>query len=268
MNLRLTQAATVADNQPDAEYFAVMAAHAAQHWWYRSRRELISLLLNGAIPPGATALDVGCGTGDTMAVLHGLGATTVAGTDLSGEALRYARHHRGRATVLASRAEQLPFADACADVVVSTDVLEHLDDDHRAALEYRRVLKPGGRLLVTVPAYRWLWSAADDRAGHRRRYARNELPAVIAAAGFTVDRRTHFFSFLVPPALLIRKTPLGRLAPGTDEDASGGPLVGGMLSALAAVERRVLTRHALPLGLSVAVLATRPVLAPADLAQP
>jgi SAM-dependent methyltransferase len=244
-------------HQPDAGYFAVMADHAADHWWYRSRRSLMALLLDGAVPAGGTALDVGCGTGETMALLRRLGATTVAGTDLSDDALAHARRRGGTATAMAALAEQLPFADACADVLVSTDVLEHLDDDRRAVREYGRVLKPGGRLLVTVPAYGWLWSAADDRAGHRRRYARHQLAAVVAAEGFTVDRATHFFSFLVPPAVVIRKTPLGRLTADTDEDASGGPLVGRVLSGLAAAERRVLRRHRIPIGLSMVVLATR-----------
>jgi len=240
---------------PDAGYFAVMADNAAGHWWYVARRELFRQLLTGRLAPGATALDVGCGTGETMAVLRELGATVVAGTDLSDDALGYARHHP-HAPVLAARAEQLPFATGCADLVVSSDVLEHLDDDGAGLREYHRVLRPGGVLLVTVPSYRWLWSAHDDRAGHRRRYRRAELTTAVTAAGFRVVLASAFFSFLVPPAALIRRTPLGRLTADTDEEASAGPAVTMVLGRLAATERAVLRRRTIPFGLSQVVLAT------------
>ncbi len=241
--------------QPDADYFAVMAARATGHWWYVARRELFRQLLAGRVQPGATALDVGCGTGETMAVLRQLGAHRVAGTDLSENALAYARHHP-QGAVLAATAEQLPFADGCADVLVSSDVLEHLSDDRRALREYRRVLKPGGLLLVTVPSYQWLWCAHDVRAGHRRRYRLAELTAAVGSAHFRVERSSYFFSYLVPPAIALRRTPLGRLTADTDEAASAGRVSSAVLSRLGSVERVVLRRHSIPFGLSQVMLAS------------
>ncbi len=243
------------DRQPDAEYFAVMAERATGHWWYVARRELFRQLLAGRVQPGTTALDVGCGTGETMAVLRELGAGRVAGTDLSDDALAYARHHP-QGSVLAATAEQLPFADGCADLLVSSDVLEHLDDDRVALREYRRVLRPGGLLLVTVPSYQGLWSAHDERAGHRRRYRLSELTSAVESTRFRVERASYFFSYLVPPALAVRRTPLGRLTADTDEEASAGRVASAVLSRLGAAERAVLRRRSLPFGLSQVVLAS------------
>lgn len=243
-------------NQPDAEYFAVMAHNAANHWWYRARRAMFHALLDGRVPPGGTALDVGCGTGETIGVLRELGARRVAGTDLSDDALGYARSRGSQGSILAALAEELPFPDGCADVVVSSDVLEHLDDDRLALREYRRVMRDGATLLVTVPSYRWLWCHLDNRAGHRRRYVVDELADKVAEAGFAVDHRTYYFSFLLPAAAMIRRTPLGRFTPDTDEDASGGKLVSWVLAHLSNLERKVLVSKRVPFGLSQLVLAT------------
>lgn len=241
---------------PDEHYFQVMADSAPSHWWYTARRALFEQLLAGLVPRGATALDVGCGTGETMALLHQLGATRVAGTDISEDALAHARGRGAGGTVMAALAERLPCADGRVDVLVSSDVLEHLTDDRVALTEYRRVMRPGATLLVTVPSYRWLWSELDERAGHHRRYRLGELTEAVGACGFAVQRASYFFSFLVPPAIAIRRTPLGRLTPATDEDASGGPLATAVLSRLAAGERQLLRRRDLPFGLSAVVVAT------------
>jgi ubiquinone/menaquinone biosynthesis C-methylase UbiE len=241
-------------NQPGADYFAVMADAAAGHWWYVARRALFRDLLTGRVPAGGTVLDIGCGTGETMALLRELGAARVAGTDLSDHALAHARSRGG--PVAAALAEALPFPSACADVLVSADVIEHVDDDRVALREYRRVLRPGGTLLVTVPSYAWLWCEHDDRAGHRRRYRLTELRDAVHGGGFRVERSSYYFSFLVPPAAALRRTPLRRLTSGTDEEASGGALAGRVLGGLATAERRFLRHRTVPFGLSQMVLAT------------
>ncbi len=246
--------AVMPGHQPGREYFEVMAESAGGHWWYQARRALFSDLLDGLVPTGGTAIDVGCGTGETLTVLRALGAARAAGTDLSADALLAATAN-GEAAVTRALAEQLPFPDRCADVLVSSDVLEHLDDDRLALREYRRVLRPGGTLLVTVPSYQWLWCHLDERAGHRRRYRLGELCDAVAGSGFDISSRSHYFSFLVPPAAVLRRTPLGRLSPATDEDASDGPLVSRAMLALSSAERRLLRRRAIPVGLSQFVLA-------------
>lgn len=246
--------------QPDAVYFEVMAAQARTHWWYESRRHLITQMLGGRVVPGAVVVDVGCGTGDNFAALEAVTTRSVVGAELSPQALRHAPPSRaGCVRVSIARAECLPFASGCADVVTSLDVVEHLDDDVAALREYRRLLRPGGWLLLTVPAYQWLWSHHDEWAAHRRRYGADQLAGAVEAAGLAVDRVTYFNSFLVPPAVLLRRTPLRRLVRGADDEVgTSRPSVHRAMTALAAAERRVARRGRVPFGLSILLLGRVP----------
>jgi SAM-dependent methyltransferase len=245
-----------AGEQPDTAYFEVMAAESDRHWWYRARWELVRELLADRVPPGATAVDVGCGTGEVLHLLREAGARRVVGSDLSTEALHHAAARGHRERLLVSRAERLPLPDGCADVLVSLEVIEHLDSDLAALREYRRVLRPGATLLVTVPAYESLWGEHDDWAGHRRRYGAGQLARSVRRCGFRVVRTSYYFSFLVPPAFLVRRTPLGRFVASTDEAASSSPLADRVLSGAARAERALL-RHVgrLPFGLSILSIA-------------
>jgi SAM-dependent methyltransferase len=256
----VTAGASVADvPAPGADYFDVMADHVDDHWWYAARRQLLAEVLVGRVPAGSVAVDVGCGAGGSLAVLSQLGAGVVVGTDLVPEALANAAPRLGSASLAASRAEQLPLRSDGADVLVSLDVIEHLDDDVAALAEYRRVLRRGGALVVSVPAYPSLWSSHDEWAGHRRRYQQKTLVAALDRAGFEVERATHVFSFLVPPALVLRRTPLRRFVSGNDDDASASPLVSKVLGGAARAERAVLRRTGrLPVGLSLLAVAHHP----------
>jgi SAM-dependent methyltransferase len=243
-------------DQLSAEYFDVMATFAERHWWYVSRRKLAvhAIASSHDRRRAGRALDIGCGTGEMLAELRDLGFGVV-GSDLSDDALARARRI---APVLQSVAESLPYPDETVDCIASMDVVEHLDDDVVALREYHRVLRPGGTLLLTVPAYQWLWSAHDDWACHRRRYTARQLRASVTAAGLTVERSTYYNSFLLPPAILLRRTPLKRFVKGTAEEVSYvRPSVNRMFGLLAAAERAVARRVGIPFGLSILLLARR-----------
>lgn len=245
----------------DDHYFDVMAQQARGHWWYRARRALVAQVLAGELAPGARVVDVGCGTGDNLPALEAAtGGGAVVGVELSPYAVRHApRSDDGGVRTGVSRAEALPFADACADLVTSMDVIEHLDDA-AALAEYRRILRPGGLVLLTVPAYMWLWSEHDDWAAHLRRYTRPRLVAAVEGAGFVPVRTSYFNSFLVPPAAVLRCTPVRRLVTvEQDEVGAASPAVDRMMTGLAAVERRLVRRgRSVPFGLSIMTLARRP----------
>lgn len=250
---------TGVDHQPDAAYFDTMARHARTHWWYVARRTLVAETLERYDVPPGLVLDVGCGTGDNLEMLSRVSGAPAIGTDLSTYALQHARRgpHGGVRSVVA-RAEALPFAGETCGLLASMDVVEHLDDDYVGLREYRRVLVSRGLLLLTVPAYEWLWGEHDVRAAHRRRYRVGQLVAVVEAAGFEVLRTTYYNSFLVPAAALLRRTPLRRLVKQTDEEVGNTrPFVSNVMTKVSSAERRVALRSSVPFGLSILLVGRR-----------
>lgn len=153
-----------------------------RHWWYSARRAMVRRELVDLAP--GRALDVGCGSGGNSAVLRDLGWDVTA-MDLSAEAVRAARRRGLR--VLRGDARALPFRDGDFDLVISTDSWEHIEEHDLVAAEAHRVLRPNGTLFVAVPAGMDLWSGHDVALGHRRRYERDELVALVQRAGFSVQ---------------------------------------------------------------------------------
>jgi SAM-dependent methyltransferase len=173
-----------------------------RHWWYRGRRTVLDGVIAGlGMPAHARILDAGCGSGRNMVELARYGAVT--GVELSETSVALARE-RGVGDVLAGSVLEMPFADDSFDVAVSLDVIEHLEDDLAALRELRRTVAPGGALLLTVPAYQWLWSGHDEINHHHRRYTRRSLQRVAERAGWSQLRTTYFNSLLLPAAILLR----------------------------------------------------------------
>ena len=252
-------APTGIDAQPEDEYFDLMASVAEAHWWYRGRRALVRQQLRRRFRRGSVALDVGCGTSETLDVLRSLGAGAAVGTDLSEAALRYAGRRRPRPDVVRSLAEHLPIRDGSIGCLVSMDVIEHLDDDVLALREYVRVLEPGAVVLLTVPAYEFLWGEHDERACHRRRYTAAQLRDAAEQAGIAVQRITYYYSFLLPGAYLVRRTPLKRLITVTDDEAAMmHPLLEATFTVLAWFERKVARFVRIPFGLSILLIGRTP----------
>ena len=173
-----------------------------RHWWYRGRRTVLDRVLDGlGLPTHARILDAGCGSGRNMIELARRG--TVTGVELSQPSVEKARA-RGCGEVVEGSVLEMPFADASFDLAVSLDVIEHLEDDLGALRELRRTVAPGGALLLTVPAYQWLWSGHDEINHHQRRYTRRSLQEVAERAGWRQERTSYFNSLLLPVAILLR----------------------------------------------------------------
>jgi SAM-dependent methyltransferase len=173
-----------------------------RHWWYRGRRTVLEKVIARLdLPPGARILDAGCGSGRNMVELSRHG--TVTGVELSETSVAIARN-RGVGDVVAGSVLDMPFPDASFELAVTLDVIEHLEDDLGALREMRRTVAPGGALLVTVPAYQWLWSGHDEINHHHRRYTRGSLQAVAEQAGWRQVRTTYFNALLLPVAILLR----------------------------------------------------------------
>src|SRR3954454_19672450 len=174
-----------------------------RHWWFVGRREILLRLLAhhlGGSGSDREILDVGCGTGTMLGYLSAFG--TARGIDADDSAVDYAR--RRGATADHVPPGPLPFSDASFDLVTALDVLEHIADDRAALAEMRRVLRPGGTLLLTVPAYEFLWGPQDEISHHERRYVARALRARLRAADVRIDRLTYFNTLLFPPIAAIR----------------------------------------------------------------
>jgi len=186
-----------------------------RHWWYRGRRNLLARVIDDlGLPRPARVLDAGCGSGRNMVDLARLGPIT--GIELSDTSVLLARE-RDVGEVIEGSVLDMPFDDASFDLATSLDVIEHLEDDLGALRELRRVVAPGGCLLVTVPAYQWLWSGHDVVNHHHRRYTRRSLQAVAERAGWRQTRTSYFNSLLLPVAILLRA--LERLNTKTTESS-------------------------------------------------
>jgi SAM-dependent methyltransferase len=179
------------------------------HFWFRCRRDLLVHLLRRHAPDARSFCEVGCGNGSVLAtVARALPGMTLCGVEASIAGLRHARRRVPHARLLQGDATRLPFVEEF-DAVGTFDVLEHLDDDLAALRSIHRALRPGGVLLATVPQHRWLWSAADTAACHRRRYTRAILAERLTAAGFTVCRQTSYLVWLLPAMIAARRGPSG-----------------------------------------------------------
>jgi SAM-dependent methyltransferase len=186
-----------------------------QHWWYRGRRTVLDVVIARlGLPQRARILDAGCGSGRNMVELARRG--TVTGIELSETSVALARQ-RDAGEVVAGSVLEMPFAEDSFDLAVSLDVIEHLEDDLGALRELRRTVAPGGSLLVTVPAYQWLWSGHDEINHHHRRYTRRSLQRVAEQAGWRQTRTTYFNSLLLPVAIVLRV--LDRVSTKTTESS-------------------------------------------------
>ena len=189
--------------------YAIMYRVEGEHWWFVGRRRILESFVqricqdlkreSGVERP--RILDVGCGTGANLEMLSQFGEAE--GVDVSMEALAFCRE-RGLANVHLGAAEKLPYEDESFDLVTALDVVEHLDDDRAGLREMRRVLRPGGRALLFVPAFMFLWGVQDDVSHHRRRYRIPELRRVVGEAGFKVERTTYANLTFFAPILLGR----------------------------------------------------------------
>ena len=220
------------------------------YWWYTARSALLEAALGDQLGHPARLLDVGSADGPSVTWMRGDHHVSV---DLDPRGLRPGRGVQASALTL-------PFRDASFDVVAAFDVVEHCEPEAQALAELARVLRPGGRLLLSVPAYQWAWSDHDVRAGHHRRYTRPRLLAAVRVAGFDVRRCSYGLAGVYPAFAAERLA--RRLRRGSTSDDSlpqpSAP-VERVLLGLSRAEARWLRRRDLPFGSSIFLAGEKPV---------
>ncbi len=224
------------------------------HWWFVSRRRILAKILNSHLKPmdNRTVLEIGCGTGGNLQVLSRFGA--LSAMELDDSALKWAKEKKLCTVKKGSLPFDIPFENRF-DLVCMLDVLEHIEDDERSLAEVRKILNPEGHLLLTVPAFDFLWNDNDVVNHHVRRYSKNKLVERLRQSGYQVKYCTYFNTFLFPMALaniffnkiFNRKSGSGAVLPSK--------IVNHIFKIIFTSERVFLPNLSFPLGVSLLVFA-------------
>ncbi len=234
----------------DKELVLKIAEIEDSHWWYVGRRAIVEQLLCDLQPVDkAQILEIGCGSGGNLSMLSQYGDVVAIEPDPT--ARQIAAGRKVCPVYEGYLPDHIPHQQKNFDIVVALDVIEHVADDNSSVSRMVELTKPGGHILVSVPAHQWLWSGHDEINGHHRRYSRKSLAKTFSDDRIEVLRLTYFNSFLFPAAVVARL--IGRGSKGALDLPRTG--TNQLLSRIFRTERRILPRYNLPFGLSLLLLA-------------
>lgn len=238
----------------DQEYYLEMAAAEDEHWWFVARRRIIERVLDSLRLDGENdILEVGCGSGGNLQLLSQYG--NVYGTDPGATAIEVANKRKIAQVESGALPDNLPFGAKRFDLIAMLDVLEHIDDDLASLNALRKRLKPNGKLLLTVPAYQFLWSKHDVFFHHKRRYLRSQVEWAIDKSGFHVTYSTYFNTILFPvvAATRLMNNIIGK---ENSSDIKMPPkILNTMLTWIFGSESLFIPRISFPYGVSILVVA-------------
>ncbi|MFP5329576.1 MAG: class I SAM-dependent methyltransferase [Alphaproteobacteria bacterium] len=241
----------------EAEVYERMAELDSSHWWFEARRDILDSVIRRIVRPPAKAriLEIGCGTGHNLKMFSRFGR--VEATELNETARKLASDRLGRKVRSAALPDLSMFKSSSFDLVALLDVLEHIPDDRQALRAILELLKPGGKLLVTVPGNPWMWSAHDVSHHHHRRYRKAQLRRLAEESGYEVELLSPFNTLLFPPIAAARIA--GKLTGREAADDSLPPApVNALLKSVFSLERFLVGRVPLPFGVSLIGVFRRP----------
>jgi SAM-dependent methyltransferase len=245
----------------DVDAFKFLFEMEKKHFWHTGRKEIILSVLKGVPDIGsARMLEIGCGNGNVLSFLkaHGI---DIEGGDIFLEGLKFCRQNTAGVPLYQIDILALPFQNEF-DVIGLFDVLEHIENDERALGEVNSALKTHGKILLTVPAHKYLWSSWDEVSMHRRRYDRKEIISKLERNGFTILKASYYISFLFPLFLAVRILSKMRRSKNLTETTQSVevqtiPLINTLLLWTIRFEKKLLKYCNLPLGASLLILAQK-----------
>ncbi len=239
------------------------------HWWFSSRTRALNAMMRPILPqsPDFKLLDIGCGAGNMIHHLSKYGQ--VKGLEIDKRPVKKARE-RGYDVDQFDATQPMPFDEGTFDAITALDVIEHNEDDMAILADSYRILKPGGHIIITVPAFMWLWTDNDDINAHVRRYTSGELKKKLGKTGFTINRVSYNNFFVFPLAatlLLLRRskdTKQELASHHLDDDEyqvemePASPSINSILTSVGKVEAGLIKRINLPVGTSLIAVAEKP----------
>lgn len=226
-----------------------------EHWWFVGRRRVLNALIQRlAPPPQAQILEVGCGAGGNIPLLKTHGE--VAALEPDDDSRAYVAERFGITVDGGMLPDGLSYAPRSFDLICAFDVIEHVDDDAGSIAALAGLLKTGGALLTTVPAYQWMWSHHDVLHHHKRRYTLARYRKLFAQSGLQIETAGYFNTLLFPVAAALRLVKRWRGDQSAD-DAMPSPWLNRLLTKIFSLEAPLAAAGALPFGVSIAVIARK-----------
>ncbi|WP_108513290.1 class I SAM-dependent methyltransferase [Bradyrhizobium algeriense] len=237
--------------------YAIEAAVQETHWWFVGRRRLFEKELRRmGFDNSHAVLDVGTSTGTNLALLRDMGFRRVTGLDMSEEAIVFCAS-KGLGPVDLGDACAMPFNDESFDLVLATDVIEHLDDDRAGLREISRVLTPDGKVLITVPAFPSLWGLQDRVSNHKRRYRVASLLDAVSCSGLKPITHYHFNYLLFVPIWLARRL-IDVFKPSVQHEGQvNNPAINWILSKIFDIDTSLAPHLGMPFGVSILLICER-----------
>ena len=229
----------------------------SSHWWFIGRRKLLKSLLSSiTIPQTSHLIDIGCGVGSNLGLLQSLGFKVI-GVDSEIYSLIYAKKRFSTIPLVNGEILNLPVRSNSIDLIIATDILEHVSEDSLGIKEIYRALRQRGKVLFTVPAFTFLWGVQDVGGRHKRRYSKRELIRQIEQQGFEVLKSSYFNFFFFFPIFMVRRFVRFLGLEIESENQINSPLINFLLKTIFSLEPYILKYVTFPFGVSIFCVAQK-----------